>query len=56
MSRAGSKANPTHILDFSGSGSDALYFKSKIMGLAATREQLFVFTEDSIEIISYTES
>lgn len=56
MSRAGSKASPTNILDFDGSGSDALYFKSKIMGLSATREQLFVFTEDSIEIISYAES
>lgn len=56
MSRAGSKASPTNILDFSGSGSDALYFKSKIMWLSATREQLFVFTEDSIEIISYAES
>jgi hypothetical protein len=56
MSRAGSKANPTNILDFNGTGSDALYFKSKIMGLCATREQLFVFTEDSVEIISYSES
>lgn len=56
MSRAGSKDNPTNILDFSGTGSDALYFKSKIMWLSATREQLFVFTEDSIEIISYAES
>ena len=56
MSRAGTKANPTNILDFNGSGSDALYFKSKIMWLSATREQLFVFTEDSIEIISYSES
>lgn len=56
MSRAGSKANPTHILDFDWTGSDALYFKSKIMWLSATREQLFVFTEDSIEIISYNES
>lgn len=56
MSRAGSKANPTNILDFDGTWSDALYFKSKIMWLAATREQLFVFTEDSIEIISYSES
>ena len=26
------------------------------MGLSATREQLFVFTEDSIEIISYSQS
>jgi hypothetical protein len=56
MSRAGTKASPTNILDFSGSGSDALYFKSKIMWLAATREQLFVFTEDSVEIISYTDN
>lgn len=56
MSRAGSKANPTNILDFDWAGSDNLYFKSKIMWLAATREQLFVFTEDSIEIISYSES
>lgn len=56
MSRAGSKTNPTNILDFDGSWSDALYFKSKIMGLSATREQLFVFTEDSIEIISYSQS
>lgn len=56
MSRAGSKANPSNILDFNGSGSDALYMKSKIIWLSATREQLFVFTEDSIEIISYTDS
>lgn len=55
-SRAWTKTNPEHILDFSGSWSDALYFKSKIMWLSATREQLFVFTEDSIEILSYTES
>jgi hypothetical protein len=26
------------------------------MGLSATREQLFVFTEDSIEILSYQQS
>lgn len=55
-SRAGSLESPTNILDFDWDGSDNLYFKSKIMWLAAIREQLFVFTEDTIEIISQWQS
>lgn len=50
-SRSWSYENPEHILDFDWDGSQAIYFKSKIMGLAAIREQLFVFTEDTIEIL-----
>lgn len=55
-SRAGNREEPTNILDMDWDGSDDLYFKSKIMWLASTREQLFVFTEDSIEIISEWQS
>lgn len=55
-SRAANLSAPENILDFDWDGSDNLYFKSKIMGLAATREQLFVFTEDTIEIISSWDS
>lgn len=55
-SRAWSLASPSNILDFDWDGSDNLYFKSKIMWLAAIREQLFVFTEDTIEIISQWQS
>ena len=55
-SRAWSLESPTNILDFDWDWSDNLYFKSKIMWLAAIREQLFVFTEDTIEIISQWQS
>ena len=55
-SRAGNREEPTNILDFDDYGSDDLYFKSKIMWLAAIREQLFVFTEDTIEILWEWES
>ena len=55
-SRAGNRETPTNILDFDDYWSDDLYFKSKIMWLAAIREQLFVFTEDTIEIISEWQS
>lgn len=55
-SRAGNRTSPTNILNFDDYGSDDLYFKSKIMWLAAIREQLFVFTEDTIEILGEWES
>ena len=55
-SRAGNRETPSNILDFDDYGSDDLYFKSKIMWLAAIREQLFVFTEDTIEILGEWES
>lgn len=55
-SRAGNRETPTNILNFNDYGSDDLYFKSKIMWLAAIREQLFVFTEDTIEILGEWES
>ena len=55
-SRAGNREEPTNILDFDSYGSDDLYFKSKIMWLAAIREQLFVFTEDTIEILGEWQS
>ena len=52
--------NPEYWLNFNGIdawiGSRQLTFRSKIMWLASTREQLFVFTEDSIEIISEWQS
>ena len=50
-SRSWSYASPSNILDFDWDGSQALYFPTKIMGLAAIREQLFVFTENTIEIL-----
>ena len=55
-SRAANRDTPENILNFDDYGSDDLYFKSKIMGLAAIREQLFVFTEDTIEILWEWES
>lgn len=55
-SRAANRDTPENILDFDDYGSDDLYFKSKIMWLAAIREQLFVFTEDTIEILWEWES
>ena len=55
-SRAWNREHPEHILDFDWDGSDDLYFRSKIMWLCAIREQLFVFTEDTIEIISEWDS
>lgn len=55
-SRAGNRETPTNILNFNDYGSDDLYFKSKIMWLAAIREQLFVFTEDTIEILGEGQS
>ena len=55
-SRAWNRETPANILNFDDYGSDDLYFKSKIMWLAAIREQLFVFTEDTIEILGEGES
>lgn len=55
-SRAAIVTSPSNVLDFDWDGSDNLYFKTKIMWLAAMREQLFVFTEDTIEIISLGDS
>lgn len=54
-SRAGRKEEPNNILDFTGAGSEELYFRSKITGIVGTREQLFVRTEDTIEIIQQSE-
>lgn len=50
-SRSWSYEHPEHIKDFDWDGSQALYFPTKIMWLAAIREQLFVFTENTIEIL-----
>lgn len=50
-SRSANRDEPENILDFDSYGSDDLYFTSKIMWLASIREQLFVFTEDTIEIL-----
>lgn len=55
-SRSWSYEHPENILDFDWDGSQAIYFKSKIMWLAAIREQLFVFTEDTIEILWQSEA
>ena len=47
--------NPENALNFNwisaNIGSRQMTFRSKIMWLAAIREQLFIFTEDSIEIL-----
>lgn len=50
-SRSGIYWGLDHILDFDWAGSQQLVFPTKIMGLAAIREQLFVFTENTIEIL-----
>nr|DAO46016.1 MAG TPA: hypothetical protein [Caudoviricetes sp.] len=42
-------------MDFKGNGSEELSFRSKITGMVGTREQLFIRTEDTIEIIQQSE-
>lgn len=54
-SRAWRKNEPENILDFKGNGSEELSFRSKITGMVGTREQLFIRTEDTIEIIQQSE-
>ena len=47
---------PSDVLDFDWDWSQQLMFSSKIMGLAGIREQLFVFTENTIEILNQSDA
>lgn len=55
-SRSYKYTSPSDVLDFDGNGSQQLMFPSKIMWLAGIREQLFVFTENSIEILAQSDA
>lgn len=55
-SRSWTYANPTNVLDFDWDWSQATMFQSKIMWLSAMREQLFVFTENTIEIMQQSDA
>ena len=55
-SRSWTYASPTNVLDFDWDWSQATMFQSKIMGLSAMREQLFVFTENTIEIMQQSDA
>ena len=55
-SRSYKYTSPSDVLDFDWDWSQQLMFSSKIMGLAGIREQLFVFTENSIEILAQSDA
>lgn len=52
ISRGATSANPEYSFDWSGTGSEKKQFQSNIESVVANKERLFVFTEESIEIIT----